>query len=91
MTDLELQNDTKDLQVSRMGVAERAQRSQMQLDHKRTPVLLEWSNIHYSLPIKDPDGGCCSKATIQKTILNGMTGSARPGQLVAIMVSQLIY
>ena len=84
--DLEIQHETKNLQVSRMGVKERAERSNMALDHQRIPVTLEWNNIHYSLPIRDPSGGCCSNAKIQKTILNGMSGVARPGKLVAIMV-----
>ena len=68
-----------------MGVKERAERSQMFLDAKRIPVTLEWNNINYSLPVKDPDGGCCSNKKIQKEILKGMSGTARPGQLIAIM------
>lgn len=37
--------------------------------------------------VKKPNAGCCSKQTVTKTILTGCTGSAKSGEIMAIMGS----
>ena len=77
--------DAQHLQVQNYGVADRVKRSTLHLNSQRTPVVLEWDNLRYSVLTKDPDGGRCSSSKVRKHILKGMAGSAQPGSCVAIM------
>ena len=67
-------------------IEERKNGTQLSLNKNRTPVSIKWSNLTYSVQIVDPKSGkkCCAPK-IDKIILNNVSGSAKPGQLVAIM------
>jgi ABC-type multidrug transport system ATPase subunit len=50
--------------------------------HKST--ILEWSNIEYSVPTSTAESAKNDGAAM-RTILQNMSGKARPGELLAIM------
>ena len=67
-------------------IEERKNATQLSLNKNRTPVSIKWSNLTYSVQIVDPNSGKkCRAPKIDKIILNNVSGSAKPGQLVAIM------
>eukprot|EP00486_Rosalina_sp_Unknown_P000984 CAMPEP_0201569372 /NCGR_PEP_ID=MMETSP0190_2-20130828/11015_1 /ASSEMBLY_ACC=CAM_ASM_000263 /TAXON_ID=37353 /ORGANISM="Rosalina sp." /LENGTH=123 /DNA_ID=CAMNT_0047991615 /DNA_START=66 /DNA_END=438 /DNA_ORIENTATION=+ len=67
-------------------IEERKNATQLNLNKNRTPVAIKWSKLTYSVQIPDPNAGkkCCGPK-MEKIILNNVSGSAKPGQLVAIM------
>lgn len=55
------------------------------------PVTLSWHNITMRVQLKKKKGSTIPMSTTgnTKTILNGVTGVAKPGQLIAIMGARL--
>ncbi len=51
------------------------------LKSEKKGILLEWSNIHYTVIKKDPK----SKNVEQKILLHSMSGKALPGEMLGIM------
>lgn len=51
------------------------------------PVTLMFEDVSYSIKIQSNRGSCCttSKPKITRTIVNGVSGTARPGELVAML------
>ena len=58
-------------------IAERQKATQLSLNHDRQPVSISWSNVTYSVK--------AGKPKVDKVILHDISGSAKAGQLVAIM------
>ncbi|XP_047974161.1 ABC transporter G family member 21 isoform X2 [Salvia hispanica] len=58
------------------------------LRHSLHPITLKFEDVSYSIKIESGQGrGCCSspKPKITRTILHGVSGTARPGELVAML------
>jgi len=67
-------------------IEDRKNATNLQLNHNRTPVSIKWQNLTYSVKVKDPKSKQkCGGSKMDKIILNDISGSAKPGQLVAIM------
>jgi len=58
-------------------ITERQKATQLSLNHDRQPVSISWSNLTYSVKVGKPK--------TDKVILHDVSGSAKAGQLVAIM------